>query len=104
MFIQQGDVLLKSVDSIPSSAKPIKADPRGLVFAEGEHTGHFHSANSNCAVIMEHENGTRYLSNSEQISISHQEHNVVDVPVGKWEIGIVQEYDYFLEAARNVAD
>lgn len=102
-MIQQGDVLLKSVESIPETAKPIKPDGRGLVFAEGEHTGHYHSAIASAAVILEND-GVRFLDNCEPISITHQEHNTVDVPVGKWEIGIVQEYDYFAEAARNVAD
>ena len=38
---RQGDVFLFAA-KIPASAKPSKADPRGVVLAEGEATGHHH--------------------------------------------------------------
>ena len=41
--LQQGDVLLKRVENINiQDGKKAKRDPRGIVLAEGEVTGHYH--------------------------------------------------------------
>jgi hypothetical protein len=40
---RQGDVLVIKIDDAPPGAEPAPADPRGLVLAEGESSGHFHA-------------------------------------------------------------
>lgn len=42
-MIRQGDVLLRRINATAKDLKPEPADPRGLVLAEGETSGHFHS-------------------------------------------------------------
>jgi len=104
--IQQGDVIGKRIMSLPSTAKLRNADPRGLVLAEGEMSGHFHAVAGETGVNL-YENGkTLILENTtdHEVVITHQEHNPVKVPPGIFEFGQVQEFDYFQEAARQVRD
>ena len=54
--LQQGDVLLKKINVIPSNAKKLKSDKRGFVLAEGESTGHYHAVIEQEGVeLYEHE-------------------------------------------------
>lgn len=97
MYYQQGDVLIKKVNKI----KGKKLDH--VTLAQGEHTGHHHTITKGNAELYE-EKGTLYLKTNEECELTHQEHNVITLPKGDWEIGIVQEYDHFAEEAKNVAD
>ena len=102
---QQGDVLLKKIESLPNGATKIKKDPRGVVLAEGEATGHFHGIQEN-GVHLYKQNGEIFLVNEsgKPVSIQHQEHKPVTVDPGVWQIGIVKEYDYLQEMERKVVD
>jgi hypothetical protein len=102
MFLQQGDVLLRSVDSIPKNATQVKRSSKGWVLAEGETTGHAHRIDSD-VMLVEHD-GKLFMHNDHEVVLTHEEHNNFIVPPGDWSIGIVQEYDHFAEEARNVAD
>ena len=98
MLIQQGDVLVKS-------AKEIKGKKLNhLTLAVGEATGHHHTITEGEAELYE-ENGILYLRVlSEKATLTHQEHKVVEIPQGDWEIGIVREYDHFSEESKSVRD
>jgi hypothetical protein len=48
-LVRQGDVLLMRIDAKAKDLKPDTPDPRGLVLAEGETSGHFHSVFGNGA-------------------------------------------------------
>jgi hypothetical protein len=106
MFIQQGDVLLKSVSKLPEGKKigrQYTGYGRGrFILAEGEVTGHCHAICDD--VTMVDANGVMYLQNDKPVELGHEEHHNVEVPAGIWEIGIVQEYDHFAEEAKNVKD
>ncbi len=41
-LVRQGDVLLMPVDKLPAGLDPAPPDPRGMVVAEGESSGHTH--------------------------------------------------------------
>ena len=97
MFIQQGDVLIKS-----GKIKGKKLNH--LTLAKGEATGHHHTITEGEAELYEHE-GTLFLKVvSDKATLTHQEHHAIEIPQGEYEIGIVREYDHFAEEARNVAD
>lgn len=103
--LQQGDVLL-SVAKLPDGCKRIE-DKRGIVLAEGEHTGHFHGIESDGEVaLMEAPDKRRYLVNntSSPITIRHQEHKPVTVEPGIWAVGQVHEYDWFQQMERRAVD
>jgi hypothetical protein len=99
MLIVQGDVFLTPC-AVPKGA----AKKEGWVLAEGENTGHMHAVvEQDCAELYE-KDGVLYLSASADITVRHEEHKTVSVPAGEWKVGIVQEYDEFEQAARNVRD
>lgn len=98
MLLQQGDVILKKVSSIKGTKL------NHLTLAKGEKTGHHHSITEGEADLYE-ENGILYLHiESENATLTHQEHNPIVIDKGDYQIGIVREYDHFAEEARSVAD
>lgn len=98
--IQQGDVLIQNCD-IPSNAKVRSKDT--IVLALGEHTGHQHDIECIGAELLENA-GVRYMRLPTSATLKHQEHNPITIPAGSYRIGIVQEYDYFADMAREVRD
>ena len=101
MFLQQGDVLIKSVDSLPNGKK-VNRKERGYVLAEGEATGHAHTIEEE--IKMVEVDGILYIGCETDVIIKHEEHGAITIPAGDYQIGIVQEYDHFAEEAKNVAD
>ena len=95
---QQGDVLLKKVLQVKGKRL------NHLTLAVGEATGHHHTITEGEATLYE-ENGVLYLHvESEKATLTHQEHKSIEIPQGDYQIGIVKEYDHFLEESRRVSD
>jgi hypothetical protein len=102
---QQGDVLLKKITQIPATAKSRAADPKGLVLREGEHSNSHVVEQEDGVELFEDADKLYLLNNTESdVIIKHQEHKPITVPPGIYEIGAVQEHDYFEKAARAVRD
>jgi hypothetical protein len=97
MQLQQGDVILEKVESIPVEAK--KKD--NLILAEGEATGHNHIADVGLLYLLGKE---MFFETNKTATIKHQEHNPIIVEPGKYKVGIIREYDPFEEEARRVVD
>jgi len=96
-MLQQGDVIIKKG---VVKGKKLKH----LTLAKGEKTGHHHTITQGDAELYEHK-GTLFLKVlSEKATLTHQEHKLIEIPQGDYEIGIVREYDHFAEEARNVQD
>ena len=104
MLLQQGDVLLKKIDKLPNGEKKQIYDKRGIVFAEGEATGHYHLVKNIDVSRIYTIDGKRYFENDIPVEIEHQEHDKILIPAGIWEVGIIVEYDHFTEEAREVID
>ncbi len=88
--MRQGDVILT-----PVSLAPVKNTHRlaHLTLAEGEVTGHRHRISNGAAELYER-NGTLYLRVlSDQATLSHEEHNAIQVPKGDWVVRIQREYE-----------
>ncbi len=110
--IQQGDVYFKTI-KIPKVELEGISDP---IVQHGEATGHAHrlmfrhgdsAGQVSCKqweMFKDKNTGTRYLKVLEPTDLTHEEHNKITLPPGEYEIGIVREYDHFLEEARQVAD
>lgn len=102
---QQGDVLVFAADSIPEDAKPIEDDNRGIVLAEGETTGHYHSIEElDVCEAFKDSVGTTWLDVKAPVKIKHQEHKQIKLPKGKYRVGIVREVDPFAEEIHKVRD
>lgn len=98
MLYQQGDVLIKSTKEIKGKRL------NHLTLARGEVTGHHHTITSGNAELYEHE-GTLFLRvKSKEAELTHQEHNSITIPKGDYEIGIVREYNHFIEESKSVID
>lgn len=104
MIIQQGDVVIESVNSIPGDCNPGQLKQGKIVLAEGETTGHAHRISEVAGVVFKEKDGMFYLENKEELQVQHEEHKTVFIPPGTWRVWRVREYDHFAEEARAVAD
>ena len=105
--VQQGDVVLLRVGNLPSGSKRLGCDKRGVVLAEGEHTGHHHRISDTGGVaLMEAPGGLRFLVNEteDDVVIQHEEHKPVTVAPGIWQVGQVREKDWFADMVHTVRD
>ena len=98
-WYQQGDVTIKPVEIIPDGA----VDSGGRVLAEGEATGHKHVATAEDVRLFFH-NGILFMSAPNGTTVVHEEHRVLEIPPGNYQVGTVREYDHFKEEARQVID
>lgn len=100
-MIQQGDVLLTKINNLPKKYTIISK--KRCVLAEGEKTGHSHVLEDDEAQLIQ--DGERILLMLEKQGIlKHEEHNPITLEPGIYEIGKVNEYDYFSKMVRKVQD
>lgn len=102
--IQQGDVTVEYVMTMPRGGKAIAAAPRGYVVAEGEHTGHAHVIEAVDGLELREVDGVLYARIPETVALRHEEHHPITLTPGIVKFGRVQEYDHFAEEARQVED
>jgi len=98
--IQQGDVLLHRIDSIPAGSMPLAS----RTIARGEHTGHSHTIEQAEGATLYTLDEILYLVAEHEATVVHQEHRPVTVPPGTYRIGRVREWDYTQHEARQVRD
>lgn len=101
--VRQGDVLLIKVKDVPSEAKPVKVDARGVVLMEGELTGHHHRFVGDGSVeLRERPNGERFVEVKRPNALRHEEHSAIHFVEGKWQQGF--QCEDFGDEVRRVAD
>jgi hypothetical protein len=99
---QQGDVVLKRVDVMPTGEYKVISKGK-LVLAEGEVTGHYHGIEETDSELIQI--GDKILMNLKNTAtLTHQEHGAITIEKGIWEVGRVNEFDYFSKMQRPVAD
>lgn len=103
---RHGDILIRSVDSVPADATEVPADKRGLVLAEGEVTGHHHRVNDVTAGKLvtkgQAESMRMWLTLDAPADLTHEEHHTITLPAGDYEV--IRQVEYEPEGLRNVAD
>jgi hypothetical protein len=107
IHLQQGDVALERIAKLPKNLKPVKADPRGIVLAEGEVTGHHHRIALRPLVeLLEGEEGRRFLVNNSKsaVELLHEEHNPIVIEPGIYEVGAIHEMDHLAQMEREIGD
>ena len=98
---QQGDVIGKRLNEMPSGLQKT-ISLKKLVLAHGE-SGHSHVIEDDEAELIAI--GERMILKLErQATLKHEEHKPIKLAPGIWEIGRVQEYDYFKQMTRKVID
>jgi len=98
---QQGDLILRKINAVPDGE--IKETTRKrLILAHGE-SGHSHVIEDDEAELVRI--GEKMLLKlTRAATIVHEEHKPVRLSPGIWEVGRVQEYDYFQRMSRQVID
>ncbi len=101
--VRQGDVYLinltKIGQSIPESGTVVKRDY--VVIAEGEATGHMHAVKGNVEEIAA--DGLRYLRVYDRVDLTHQEHGVIPLEQGDYQI-LTPKREYSPTGERVVKD
>lgn len=104
MMIQQGDVIIESVESFPDGCKKVRPSQKGYVLAEGEVTGHAHAITEIEGVECEEKDGMFFIRIKTDKELTHEEHKTVTIPPGTYRVRKVREYNHFAEESKNVAD
>lgn len=98
---QQGDVLGVKIPKPPEGERK-NITRRRLVVAHGE-SGHSHVIEDDNARMFQV--GERfYLELEKTATLTHEEHQPITLSPGIWEIGRVQEFDWFSKIQRQVVD
>jgi len=101
--IQQGDVILRRLISIPKGKHTVSSKGR-CVLAHGE-SGHSHVIDVPEMDAELIQIGERMLLNLKVAApLKHEEHKPIDLEPGIYEIGRVREHDYFADVVREVQD
>ena len=98
---RHGDVLVVAASELPEGAELVKPDPRGIVLAEGEATGHAHTMPAATTKAYELD-GIMWIVVDEPTPLSHQEHDTLVIAPGVWRVKHQREYTP--EGIRNVLD
>lgn len=98
--MQQGDILINKIKSIPKGGKKLKH----LILAEGEQTGHCHQIVSGITQLIVNDNFMFLKVLSDYAKLKHEEHREIDLPKGNYEIKRVREFDPFEDEIRLVQD
>tara|TARA_B100000029_G_C16917548_1_gene720096 strand:- start:71 stop:373 length:303 start_codon:yes stop_codon:yes gene_type:complete len=98
-LFRHGDLLIREVLEIPVSAVFVA----GNVIAQGEKTGHHHVLNG-FSQIFQMKDETKYFEAKEDLTLTHQEHNTIQIPVGKYIIEHEREYNALANIEVEVYD
>jgi hypothetical protein len=98
--VQQGDLLMTPIDKLSDEGKSISVGK--CILAHGE-SSHSHVVEDEEAELIQI--GERMLLKlGRQATVKHEEHGPIALAPGIWEIGRVNEYDYFKDMVRKVQD
>jgi len=101
-MIVQGDVFFVRIQNIPGESKKVTRDERGFIIAEGEATGYAHVIHDD--IELYEKDSVLFIKTEKTVEVRHEEHHPVTLDPGIWKVGIVREYDPFLEEIRMVKD
>ena len=99
---RHGDVLLMKAELPEGSTEQVRS--KRVVLAEGEATGHSHDVITKemPAITFLAPDGEMYLELQEDAQLVHQEHAIIDLPVGMW--WVIHQREYTPERLQRVRD
>lgn len=92
---RQGDVLIRQVEEIPEGLEKEERDNGRVVLAYGEVTNHCHAIHGlDAAMFRDQGLAKRFLevTSLDGEPLTHEEHDTIVLPKGKYEIIIQKEY------------
>ena len=99
IMFRHGDILIREVLEIPVPAVFVA----GNVIAQGEKTGHHHVLNG-LSQIYQMKGEIKYFEAKEDLTLTHQEHDTIKIPVGKYVIEHEREYNALENIVEEVFD
>ncbi len=96
---RQGDVLIVSVDSMPSGVSPVE----GKIVVRGEFTGHSHQFHPSAKAVLMKKGEEIFIKVEEPSVLFHEEHKPIELPVGLYQATTQQELNLSNEI-RSVRD
>lgn len=105
-YYQQGDCILKPISEFPKGERVLDSQMKDKILAFGEVTGHAHrfADADDLAVETFRILNVIYMNVKRPTMLTHEEHKKIEIPPGKYEIGIVRETDHMAGVTRQVAD
>ena len=107
MLHLHGEVSIRKINKIPEGVKAIKTIGSYHIVADSETSGNHHVVDLKDGVEFFEKDGVLYLKNDVETDVRcvvKERHDNITLEPGIWEIDKQQEYDYFTESNRNVAD
>ena len=114
MPVRQGDVLLLPIEADDAKLEPAPKDPRGLVLAEGESSGHHHAVFGKGARLAQFRQGGQRVvvvadAGAEVRVVGGgsggvDRHHAIELAPGKWELRIQKAWDAQMAASHRVVD
>ena len=105
-ILRQGDVLLVSIDQLPTDANPLPLEGGRVILAHGEVTGHAHAIETpvleDPPAIKFEAAGSTFLEVLREVGLNHEEHERVVLPAAIYQVLIQTEYTP--QEIRNVQD
>jgi len=98
VLLRHGDLLLKTIETLPKNAKKINTD----TLQEGEVTGHKHRLQGNFEILIQ--NNQKFVNAKSQLELVHEEHNTIQIPIGMYVLVQEREFDLFDLFEREVYD
>jgi hypothetical protein len=97
-ILRHGDLLLKTVKDIPEKAVKLGTD----TLQEGEVTGHRHRLKGDFDILIE--NNQKFVNAKSELELVHEEHNTIQIPIGKYVLFQEREFDLSDGLFREVLD
>ena len=97
-ILRHGDLLLRTVKDIPEKAVKLDTD----TLQEGEVTGHRHRLKGDFDILIE--NNQKFVNAKSELELVHEEHNTIQIPIGKYVLFQEREFDLFDELYKEVLD
>ena len=98
MLLRHGDLLLKTIETLPKNAKKLNTD----TLQEGEVTGHKHRLQGDFEILIQ--NNQKFVNAKSQLELVHEEHNTIQIPIGMYVLVQEREFDLFDLFEREVYD
>jgi len=98
VLLRHGDLLLKTITTLPKNAKKLNTD----TLQEGEVTGHKHRLQGDFEILIQ--NNQKFVNAKSQLELVHEEHNTIQIPIGMYVLVQEREFDLFDLFEREVYD
>ncbi|MHB1909719.1 MAG: hypothetical protein ACYCQJ_12760 [Nitrososphaerales archaeon] len=90
-LIRQGDVLLRRVSDF--NASQVFEEVKDKILARGEVTGHNHRIQGPNSRVLKTSSGSLVVELKEPAQLVHEEHGIVELEAGKYEVIRQREYN-----------